>query len=373
MKRLKNLWLCLAAVLLLPLSMSFVGCSPKAVGLVCDASATKLEYVVGETVDPFGLEVSLKFDDGTVAKVPEYTINLDGVDNQTPGKYDVVVQYKSYTAKYKVEYFAKGTVQLVGDTKFHVGQVFETANPDVLYTSGKGTQTHIVDYSISSFDNDEANAEAEVVLRYQGSDYTFTVEVLGTKEYCTWLIAKTAETKDLVTTRLDNLAIIQGDELSFFSGNGGYFRYAGEQIWTETDAFSYHLLENGDYYRLEHQDIQTAMTDVSHVDVDLPITADVYKSLYEELHAELGKFTEEGDATFENNYTIITITITGVDAQGQTNEVGIVIDLRYNTLVGWSLKEGDGVRTQYLYNIERADYDIPDRDTSMVWPDNTVR
>ncbi|MGN1316615.1 MAG: leucine-rich repeat protein [Acutalibacteraceae bacterium] len=165
---------------------------------------TKLSYLMGETLELSGMEIQVRYNDGSVKNVTDYTVS--GFDSSVEGTSTVTVQWIAANGSKLTTTF---DVEIVDPTPKVTGIFIETLPTKVQYelrekldltgmvvkaNYNDGSVKEITDYTTSGF-NALKNAAQVITVTYNGFTTTFTVfvgDVPTEHNYGDWVIDKEA-------------------------------------------------------------------------------------------------------------------------------------------------------------------------------------
>ena len=145
--------------------------------LLVDIAATnnKASYEVGESLD---ITVKAHYSDGSYEEVTDYEVS--GFYNENPGVQSVTINYKGKVAVVNVYVNPRPVVLeniVVTDNKATSGyEIDDELDIDVVANYSDGTTVELTDYTITTFDNQNAGQQ-ELVVTYQDKTAKVTVTV----------------------------------------------------------------------------------------------------------------------------------------------------------------------------------------------------
>ena len=145
--------------------------------LLVDIAVTnnKASYEVGESLD---LTVKAHYSDGSYEEVTDYQVS--GFYNENPGVQSVTINYKGKIAVVNVYVNPKPVVLeniVVTDNKAASGyEIDDELDIKVVANYSDGTAVELTDYSVTTFDNQNAGQQ-ELVVTYQDKTANVTVTV----------------------------------------------------------------------------------------------------------------------------------------------------------------------------------------------------
>lgn len=95
-------FLSLALIIVLTLTLLITGCQGKKAVQSIELEGLKREYEIGEKFDYTGVSCKVTYNDGTTEAVDLADLEIVEPDTSTPGKKDLAVTYKGFTAKFTV-------------------------------------------------------------------------------------------------------------------------------------------------------------------------------------------------------------------------------------------------------------------------------
>ena len=181
-------------VLIFALCLSLASCGQKAISSLEIIEGFKYSYELNETPDLSGIQVQVKYNDGTFTIVGEKDLTITGLDTSTPGQKSVTVSYNGFevTAKVTVAGSAIGGTAEAKLTeiayadglpeKLIVGDALDTSSVIVIakYDDGTSKTVSSSDLTFSAVDTATAG-EKQITITYKDKSATATVNVLGVK------------------------------------------------------------------------------------------------------------------------------------------------------------------------------------------------
>lgn len=95
-------FLSLALLIVLTLTLLITGCQGRKAVQSIELNGLKREYEIGETPDYTGVTGKIIYNDGTTEDVDHTSLTFGNLDTSTPGKKDLEVTFKNFTAKFTV-------------------------------------------------------------------------------------------------------------------------------------------------------------------------------------------------------------------------------------------------------------------------------
>ncbi|MFL0248746.1 bacterial Ig-like domain-containing protein [Candidatus Clostridium stratigraminis] len=149
---------------------------------------TKVQYVVGQSLDLTGLVVTGTYNDGTTSPVTITSANISGFDSNTAGAKTVTVTVDGKTATFNVTVVAKALNSIAvtsqpTKTQYVVGQSLDLAGLVVTgtYNDGSKSPVTITSANISGFDSNTAGTKT-VTVTVDGKTATFNVNVVASND-----------------------------------------------------------------------------------------------------------------------------------------------------------------------------------------------
>lgn len=190
----------------------------KAVESITVTAPTKTEYVVGQTLDTAGMEVTATYNDGTQAVVSGYTLSADTAQD-TAGTQTITVTYEGKTATFDITVKDKSVSNITvksgpATTEYIEGQSLDTTGLTLTVTYDNGTTEDITSgFAASPSTLDTAGDAVTITVEYGGQQTSFTVKVVskaiesiavsGTYK-TTYVIGETADWDGMIVTATYN-------------------------------------------------------------------------------------------------------------------------------------------------------------------------
>ncbi len=143
----------------------------------------KTSYLVGETLDPTGIEIYQVMNTGRLS-VLESGYTVEEVTFTTPGIQEVTVSYGDITTTFKVNVINIAPVDvelatLPDKTAYYVGQSLDTAGLSLTVYYNNGSVETVTEGFTVSPESFAVAGDAEVTVTFEKFDVTFTVSVVN--------------------------------------------------------------------------------------------------------------------------------------------------------------------------------------------------
>lgn len=357
----KKFFAIMFTLLLLPIGAFLTACKTKLETIVLVTEDVKLEYIVGEELSLNGLRVEARYSNGDIKDAKEYQVDSSSVDKDTAGEYTIKVTYSGITKEFKVNYYEKGTIHIVNNKKFYIGQTFEDALPELVYTSGKGEQIPITYYTLVEFDNDEDAEPGKKIAKIQYSNgyvYDVEVEVLSNEDYVNYILEEAAKNQETKGVNCFKATDGESGYVLFVSEQSTYYKIGNKEVWigfdgkmTTRQGETVQTEQGGSYGNTVKSKVQADFAGVSVPTFNFPL-ASFYGDCLEQVSGMCTQ-SDGGEKTFafSMEYTTLTVTMT-IAGQGTFT---FDVDLTTYTLKNFKVSLGEQVLELTLNQI----YDYP--------------
>ena len=181
----------------------------KVVRLEIVSMPSKVEYIEGQTFDPYGLKVNAVYDDSSIMECAEY--RLSEIDT-LPGSKVVEISYNGVTTSFNVFYSEKSVEKIEvkkapSKTAYYVGEAFDPTGMIVEATYDNGFTETITDYEIGEIEG--TGVLVKVELSYGGKTTYVSISVsvqireIEFEKTSYTLYEGDAETLNVIPTPLD--------------------------------------------------------------------------------------------------------------------------------------------------------------------------
>ena len=146
--------------------------------ITVDTPPTKLEYKLGEELNPEGMVISAVYDDGSTETVDDYTVS--NLDSETSGSKIITVSYNGKNTAFIV--YVNRTIDSISVTTipakvvYTIDDIFNPAGMVITAFFDDGSSAIVTGYTLSGFDSSELGNNS-ITVEYEGKTTSFEIIV----------------------------------------------------------------------------------------------------------------------------------------------------------------------------------------------------